>query len=416
MKLRRIIIAALLTVLGVLAFAPGAFARPGQTTYFEAPRDLYGDAATREATFNTLTGLGVKALRVTMLWHNVAPDADSATKPAFDATDPAAYNWGGYGATIDEAKQKGWQVLITLTGPVPQWATAAKADDVTNPSPAEFQSFATAAAKRFAADTPTWSIWNEPNLPNFLLPQIVGGKFVAGLLYRNLFIAGQAGLAAGGQATAPVLYGELAPVGSAHQRQEPLAFLRDSLCLSKAYKRTASCAKLSFTGLAMHPYRSTLGSVGADDVPIALLPRLEKVLDKAAKAGAILSKRPVYVTEFGVQSFPDHTFGFSYQDQLDFRANGERTAWFDPRVRSFSQYLLRDDLPTPPPTNYLYSGFETGLENSAGKAKPALKAFQLTLSAEAVSKKKVSIWGLVRPATGATKVVLQRGKGSKFTN
>jgi len=232
MTLRRITIAALLTIVGALSLAPAAFARPGQTTYFEAPRDLYGDAASRAQTFDTLKGLGVKALRVTMLWHNVAPGADSATKPAFDATDPSAYSWtatpgSDYGDAIDEAHALGWQVLITLTGPVPQWATASKSDDVTNPSPTEFQAFATAAAKRFAVDSPTWSIWNEPNLPDFLMPQIVGGKYVSGRLYRALFIAGQNGLAAGGQAAAPLLFGELAPTGSVQGRQRPIAFTRD---------------------------------------------------------------------------------------------------------------------------------------------------------------------------------------------
>ena len=39
------------------------------------------------------------------------------------------------------------------------------------PAPREFRAFVTAAARRYAGRVRTWSIWNEPNQPQFLKPQ-----------------------------------------------------------------------------------------------------------------------------------------------------------------------------------------------------------------------------------------------------
>ena len=64
-----------------------------------------------------------------------------------------------------------------------------------------------------------------------------------------------------------------------------------------------------------------------------------------------------------------------------------------------------------------YGGFESGLRTSAGKAKPSLDGFRLPLVAKARRRPRSSLWGLVRPATGATKVVVQQRSrhGGTFT-
>src|SRR5438876_806390 len=77
-----------------------------QRLTFEAPRDLL-DPAYRDGALAELASLGVHSLRVVLYWHNVAPAADSRVRPNFDATDPAAYNWGQYDALIDAAAQRG---------------------------------------------------------------------------------------------------------------------------------------------------------------------------------------------------------------------------------------------------------------------------------------------------------------------
>ena len=66
-----------------------ALASHSQAVYFEASSDLLNatPARTRSPRCSTL---GVKALRVELYWDEVAPGGNSATKPNFDATNPAA--------------------------------------------------------------------------------------------------------------------------------------------------------------------------------------------------------------------------------------------------------------------------------------------------------------------------------------
>lgn len=413
---------ALAACLSVALGAPAAHASTTQLTFFEAPRDLTGSGiapstdATRAAAFADFDTLGVKALRVNLPWYAVAPSPESSAKPAFDAADPAAYNWGNFGTVIDQAKAKGWTVLISPSSPVPKWGTASGADTVTRPKADEFKLFTTAAAKRFGGTNVMWSIWNEPNLPRFLLPQIAGGKRVAGQLYRELFIAGRDGIRSS-QANAKVLFGETAPVGGANDaRTLPLAFLRDALCVSTKYKFDKKCGtKLTIDGLAHHPYQFSKGKLKSDDVTYRNLSRLTSTADKIAKAGAVNAKLPVYFTEFGIQSKPDPTFGETPQNQLEIRARAERDAYFNSRVRGFSQYLLTDDAPTVVNGKKQYGGFETGLRYAAdGKAKLSFDAFRLVLDAKPVTSKKTSLWGLVRPATKIASVAIEKKSGSSW--
>lgn len=419
--LKKTVLLLIVAITAALLAAAPAGARSTQDVFFEAPRDLTARGSselTRAAAFDEIASLGVKALRVNLPWFDVAPAATEPVKPAFDATDPAAYDWGNYGLTIDRAKQLGWKVLISPSSPVPKWATAAKADHVTRPSAAEFELFTTAAARRFGSSQVLWSIWNEPNLPRFLKPQLVRGKPAAGRIYRELFLAGQRGIKAGGQTSAPILFGETSPVGLANDgRLKPLVFLRDAFCLNSKYKKAdKKCGRLSFSGVAHHPYRSTGGiPKNKDDVTYQVIGRLTSALDKAAKAKAILRNRPIYMTEFGIQSWPDKLFGVSQQQQVEERARAERMAYFNGRVRGFSQYLLTDDDAVPgAPITRRWPGFESGLREASGKKKPSFDAFRLVLDARPKGKKSVSLWGLVRPANGRVNVVIERRTGKKF--
>ena len=122
-----------------------------------------------------------------------------------------------------------------------------------------------------------------------------------------------------------------------------------------------------------------------------------KALDRAARAGALPRRLPVYVSEFGVQSYPDRLFGVPLPTQSDYRSIGERMAWSNARVKSFSQYLLRDD----PPSEGAHGKFESGLFlYDSGAAKPAWYGFRLPLVVTKGRGSRVALWGLVRPAHG----------------
>src|SRR3954451_217969 len=407
--LRRLIPLTLLAAL--LLAAPAAHAKAAQEVTFEAPRDLF-DAAKRDAAFNEIDSLGARSLRVVLYWHDVAPDADSRVKPKLDMTDPSVYDWSKYQPVLDEAQRRGWTVQVTASGPVPQWATNGARDSVTRPSPNEFRMFMSALSKHFGGEVSRWSIWNEPNHPQFLQPQYDARHRPASpKIYRGLYAGALRGLSAAGD-TKPVLMGETAPTGTGKD-VAPLTFLRGALCLNEAYKKSGSCGKLRVDGYAHHAYTNRSGPLykpsGPNDVMIGVLSRLVTALDKAATAGVVAKSLPIYLTEFGIQSTPDPVFGVSLQRQAEYRSYSERLAYYTPRVKAFSQYLLTDDLPEIAPGVPKYSGFESGLRTSSGKAKPSLDGFRLPLVAKKRgSSTKVSLWGLVRPATGAVKVTIQQ--------
>ena len=78
--------------------------------------------------------------------------------------------------------------------------------------------------------------------------------------------------------------------------------------------------------------------------------------------------------------------------QVEYRAISERIAYENPRVVSFSQYLLRDSDPSAPGE---YGGFESGLRFADGKPKPSLPAFRLPLAVRRIGSKA---WGRRIPA------------------
>ncbi|MCW2996364.1 MAG: hypothetical protein JWQ18_3859 [Conexibacter sp.] len=413
------LLASLLAALSLAAAAaPAAHASKSEEVTFEAPRDLF-DPAQREAAFTEIDGLGAHALRVVLYWGDVAPDPTSRVKPKLDMADPASYDWSKYQPVLDEAKARGWTVQVTASGPVPRWATNGARDQVTRPSPNEFRMFMTALSKHFGTDVARWSIWNEPNHPQFLQPQYdAKHRPTSPKIYRGLYAAALRGLADAAD-TKPILMGETAPTGTGKD-VAPLTFLRGALCLNDDYKKVGGCGKLRVDGYAHHAYTNRLGplfkTTHPNDVMIGVLPRLVTALDKAAAAGVVNKKLPVYLTEFGIQSTPDPFFGVSLQRQAEYRSYSERIAYYNSRVAAFSQYLLTDDKPLEGTSEAeKYSGFESGLRTSAGKAKPALAGFRLPLVAKKTSgSTKVSLWGLARPANAVTTVIVQQRDGGSF--
>lgn len=405
-----------LSLLAALVLTTPASASRNQETSFEAPRDLLS-ADTRPAALDQIQALGVKSLRVVMLWKRVAPSPDASRKPDFDTTDPAGYDWGQYDALLTDAKARGMKVLLTVSGPVPRWATEDKKDDKTRPDPAEFAQFMTAVGRHMAGRVTNWSIWNEPNQPQFLLPQYDAEKRpVSPRIYRALYKAGLKGLAAAKVPSPQVLFGETSPRGTG-KVVAPLTFLRGALCLDSKNRLQKGCGKLAMAGIAHHAYTPQAGPrfvpSGPNDVTIGVLSRLTKVMDAAGRAGATPKNLPLHLTEFGIQSAPDPVFGVSLQRQDEFRALSERIAYQNPRVATFSQYLLRDDDPGSGASRY--SGFESGLKTAAGKAKPALDGFRLVLSAVNTSSVTTSLWGLIRPATGASDAIIEFRSGTGGT-
>jgi hypothetical protein len=406
----------LLGLLAILAIPATASARESQFTMFEAPTELMSDnAALRAHTFGEIQGFGVHWLRVVLYWHSVAPVADDPGVPRFDETDPNAYpGFGRYDRLVREARARGMRILLTVSGPVPRWATRDRDDTVTRPSATRFGRFMRAVIRRYGADVDYWSIWNEPNHPDFLQPQYSSHHNpLSPKIYRQLFWAADRAFRAVGDDDDRILAGETAPRGTGSV-VAPLTFLRGALCLDSHYHKRSGCSRLPADGWAHHAYSTAAGPFfdpsGHNDVTIGVLGRLNTALARAGRAHAVRSGLGIYLTEFGVESKPDPLRGVSFTAQAEYRSISERMAYRNGRVRAFSQYLMRDDAER---TGFdRFGGFQTGLRTTAGSAKRAYDGFRLPLVAQR-GHTRTTLWGLVRPAHGATRVSIDyRPRGS----
>jgi hypothetical protein len=315
MRARLLVAAALATAITTssLALAPAALGSANQVSIIQdATRTLNHPAA----TMSTFRVLGVRMVRIIVIWAQIAPRAQARSAPrGFDAADPGSYpaaNWAPYDRMIELALADGLEVDLTLSGGAPRWAEGpgippAALDNqfwAWRPSAHAFGQFARAVAERYsgeyipqgqAAPLPRvsfWAIWNEPNFGEDLGPQAINGSTVsvAPGMYRSL--AGQAwnALRATGHGHDAILIGELAPLGLTGRagpghpqglpgdfgQTKPLQFLRTLYCVDSNYRElrgsaaravgcpTTAAASRSFrkqnpalfnaTGFADHPY------------------------------------------------------------------------------------------------------------------------------------------------------------------
>ena len=374
-------------------------------------------AAMREAK-----ALGVDVVRTNMVWQYVSPAKRARRKPSgFDIADPDSpgYHWNAYDHLVKLARQNGLKVLMTISGPSPHWGSRqpsrCRRNCIWKPRPDRFGAFVAAVAKRYRGKVWMYSVWNEPNLGKWLLPQRVwtrhGAVDVAGRTYRRLWRAAYRSIARHNPAKRrAVLFGETAAIA------EPVPTLLAALCLNEFgrpfsgyLRRLHGCLgrvrRLPIAGVAHHPYnRLATGSwrtTGrrAGSLSIARLPRLHRLIRIAARRGRIPSRRRVFVTEFGYQSRPpDHVSGLRLRRHAQVLNESERLFFGDPRVRTVSQYNLFD---APG-----FHAFQTGLMFKDGRRKPAYDAYQMPFVVTRLSRRRVEVWGAVRPASGPTQVHL----------
>jgi hypothetical protein len=362
-----------------LALAAPAPASTTQATIFEAPREMLGsDDALRQRTLDEIRAFGVRKMRVLVIWNSVE-------------TKRGSYDFSRYDAIFDQAQARGIEVIPTLTGPAPRWA--AGRGGVRKPDRDRFVGFVEAVGRAYGDQVGTWTVWNEPNQPQFLQPQYVGGKPYSPKLYRALYQAALQGLGASGNGGDRVLAGETSPAGNS-RIVAPVTFARVFFAGSR----------LKVDGWAHHPYTKKAGPFykpsSRNDVTIGALGRLTRALDRYSKH----RRMKLWLTEFGIQSKPDPNYGVSETRQAEYRSISEKIAYDNGRVAAISQYLMRDDKPRSGADRY--GGFESGLRYADGRKKKAYDAFRLPL----VARKRggrVRLWGRARPATGATEVVVE---------
>jgi hypothetical protein len=408
-----------------LAAAPQARASNSQWSIFEDhPTLVRSGPFVRAQTLATIKSLGADTLRIEVKWAEVAPSPGAKKRPKFAATDPGAYpGFQPYDDLIVRAVGSGFRVMLTLAPDAPRWATAGGRGRNYKINASDFAAFARAVGRRYSGTygglpaVTYWSIWNEPNHVFFVSP-----RSQAPSIYRAMVARGLPALRATAPKNAKIFVGELAPVGTATKVIGPLKFMQGWLCLNKRWKRVRSggCKrfkKVNANGFAHHPYGPTTTVPRRRDIiNMLVIRRLGAALDRAARAGRITRRLPIYNTEFGYQTNPPDPFvSTSPARQAEILNTMEQYSYRYSRLKSYSQYLLFDDLARSGSSALRWAGFQTGLRFANGKDKPSYAAYKLPI----VVKKRgggVSIWGHVRPGTGTRFVQLQRKKGKGFVN
>jgi hypothetical protein len=411
--------------------APTAHAATSQESLFQDDNALlYQGDNRREQTLDELDRLGVDTIRSNFIWSQVAPGWNLKRKPRFDGNDPGAYpphHWERFDKLVAGAARRKIALQITITGPSPAWGSDCNGSvtlrRTCRPNPKYFGQFTTALARRYSGDyaglprVTRWSIWNEPNQAGWLYPQTEAPK-----RYRSLAYAAIDALRKNGHAKDRILLGETAPLGRrfgppAKLNMAPLAFWRATLCINARGRRITSktfgCNKfkqLKVTGAAHHPYtRGGAGSprsfIGPEDVTLAAVPRLARVIDQARRYRRVPSRLPIYLTEYGFQTNPpDRYSGVSPSTAARWLNESDWLAYNNRRIRSVAQYELRDERPI--------ASFQTGLRFKTGKAKPGLAAYRLPIWV--VRRSRTTVWGQVRPDGKSVEIRYQPRRGAKW--
>jgi hypothetical protein len=235
---------------------------------------LYTNNSAALAALERMKALGVKVVRVSVVWALVVPHPSSTTyTPNFNMTDSDQYPYGAWARYdyLDEAAHSlGMTLYFDLTGPAPAWAVAH--DPTPNvghswsykPNISEFQQFAEAVGQRYngsyTAKVTTswivipigpvtctqvksevlpavhwWSVWNEPDEVGWLTPQTHrynGHTYLSTpAYYRRMADAAYTGLLDTGHLDDTILIGELTSALNSSTTR-PLVWLRDFYCVN----------------------------------------------------------------------------------------------------------------------------------------------------------------------------------------
>jgi hypothetical protein len=382
-----------------------------------------------DSVLTRMQSYGVDRLRVSAFWSDIAPAPRSTKQPArFDPSYPYApeYRFGDLDRVVGTAAKHGMKVLISISTPIPYWAsqTPSKKNSVWMPNPKQFAAFAYSVAARYGTLADQFAILNEPNQGAWLQPQSLGGKAVSPHVYAALVRAGYPAIKMAAP-KATVLVGELAPSGrndpGVTRPIRPLEFLREMGCRDARFRavRRGLCKgfkAVPLDALGHHPYALFQSpfqrSRFRDDAAIGDWRRLEQTLDRLVARKALKpagAKRfPIYYTEFGYQTDPPDPFaGIALARQSRWLQDAAYVAWHTPRVAGLNQFRLSDgSIRGKGPL--AFREFQSGLFFASGKAKPSSRTF-----ANPIVVRGGLVWGQARAGGSHSVTIERRAPGSK---
>jgi hypothetical protein len=350
-SLRRLPLA-LLALIPILALHPvAAHASAGMELALQDDDVfLHSSAKARHRGLDAAEKLGVKRIRVNVLWARLELGNPRARKPPKHP----AYDFAPIDQLQQDAARRHIELQLTVAGPAPAWATGNHKVGNTSPSAYRYGQFARAVAEHFAGRVDRYSIWNEPNWDTWLNPV----NHAPGI-YRNLYVHGYAAIKQA-DPHAQVLIGELQPYAERHSIA-PLRFLRAVTCSTVRYTAARRCPGLRADGLALHPYQFTVAPNrpfgGPDDAPFGSLRNMTRALDKLARRRALTTPAgrhlSLYLTEFGYLTRGSRALPSRLR--AAWLTQAYQIARRNPRVKELLQYQLVDG----PARNAWHSGVMT---------------------------------------------------------
>lgn len=258
--------------------------------------------AARARALGQAHAIGVTYLRITMVWEGFRNDG-----------------FAPYDHAVDDARRHGMSVQLTVTGN-PRFTAGGRGYlGYQQPSPSRYASWLGRVARHFRGRVRYYSIWNEPNLSEYLAPQHIGDRAVGHQIYARLVKAGYRAVKRA-DPRAGVLIGEAAPSG------HPLRFI----------ERAARSIPggLRADGWAQHPYQFVKVAPGRPQSRysggISNVATMNAALRRLARQRVLRTARnravPVYFTEFGYPR-PGAYYGmFSEAVRADYTLKAYRLA------------------------------------------------------------------------------------------
>jgi hypothetical protein len=351
-----------LVALVTLLVAPAATVQAAQKMpigFFDDPTFRWSPSRAENLQQAAVTGASI--IHTTANWANIAP-----AKPGNPANgDDPAYKLNDLDELVFQSGLYGLRVMIDVTG-TPKWANGGKTPNVMPKKLGDLTTFTRMLATRYNGrhghgTVALWSVWNEPNLQLFLLPQFVGKKIVGPANYGKLYKAAYAGIKAGNPLS-KVAIGET----SARGRDKPLQGVSASIAPGTFAKLLAKVPGLKFDAWAHHPYPTApnlppLQQVRYPNVTLSTLPKFEKDLKTFFHRSV-----PVWITEYGHETKPPDPHGVSYATQAKYAVQALTIAKNDPNVQMFIWFTFHDSAGNP---------WQSGLYSSSGAQKPAYDPF-----------------------------------------
>ena len=231
-----------------------------------------------------------------------------------------------------------------------------------------------------------FTVWNEPNLEQFLKPQFDGKKIVSPAAYAKIYMAAYKGIKAGNP-LADVAIGSTSNRG----RNKPTD--KSGTVAPATFARLLAQANpnLPFAAWATHPYPTStnLGPAAKAAYPAVTMTRLDQFGKDLEKW--FHRRVPIWVTEYAEQTKPEYSGGVSYAQQAADAKTALDMAAASPYVEMFVWFILKDSTDKT---------WNSGLVAQSGSKKPSYAVFAKT--AKGIDGQAQEVAPTSRPRSGST--------------